>query len=276
MPNAIATRGEAVGRTSIIARVEARRRSGALAEARQAAEGALSKNPYDADLHDALARVLSDAGELQLACDAWETARRIMPGHVGALKGLGFLAYRRGDRHVAQRLLDEACRRSPSDIGLRGALQRMAGIPPVAAPAAPPMRPHESASPGLGNAPERTVEHALLRRADANDSFVLLCDLDGLVMAGTLGGADGVDLRAQVACDVSALVTAIDRACQHLGLGEWTTCLLEGEDEARGIGRVGTAALVLSEARGEGAAGRVLARVHEDAGRAATQLRPGR
>ena len=50
--------------------------------------------------------------------------------------------------------------------------------------------------------------------------------------------------------------------------------LLEGEDEAYAIGRAAGRpdVLVLSEARGEGAAGRVLARVHEDADRACAPL----
>ena len=263
MPNAKGTLGSAVG--SIVARVDARRRTGALDEARRAAEGALSQQPYDADLHDVLARVLADAGELQLARDAWETARTLKPGHVGALKGLGFLAYRRGDLRAAERLLDEACQRSPADSGVRHALQRLQGVAFIESAAALPSPSVESAPTLVAVAPEATREGAT--PGDRPGTPLVCCDLDGLVIAGRLGGVGGAGLRAHVACEISALATAIERACQHLELGEWTTCLLDGQEQAYGIGRAGPAVLVLAEAHGEGAAGRALGMVHEEADR---------
>ncbi len=72
------------------------------------AEAALARAPYDPHAHDAYARVLVACDLLDLAADAWETARTLHPGHVGAIKGLGFLAFRRGDLLAAERLLSDA------------------------------------------------------------------------------------------------------------------------------------------------------------------------
>ncbi len=262
MPNVDSTRTQA----RVIALVDAQRRTGALADAQYAAEVALSEHPYHADLHDALARVMVDAGELQLASDAWETARALAPGHVGALKGLGFLAFRRGDVRAAQRLLTQALSRSPEDSGLRGALERLQETTRAQAPGVMP--PHQR---GADDAAQ-PVAGTLVQRPHERELFLLLCDSDGLVLGGSLGGADGALHRAQVACEIGALSTAIDRACQHLGLGGWVSCLLEGDDDAYAVGRAGSDALVLAEALGEGAAGRVLVRLHDDARRALAHI----
>ena len=81
------------------------RRSGHLGEARRVVLRGLERHPYLADAHDALARVLVDSGEEVPARDEWEMALRLEPSHPGALKGLGFLAWRRRDLPTAERWL---------------------------------------------------------------------------------------------------------------------------------------------------------------------------
>jgi len=269
MPNANLSRGSGVAR-DVFAAIEANRTRGALPAARRVAESALREAPYDPDLHDALARVLVDADELQLAADAWETARLIAPGHLGALKGLGFLAFRRGDRVRAEHFLVEALSRSPGDSGVRSALQRLREPRSHAGSASPAtLQPHDQPKSVVPDPPATALGTPLAATAHGSAStFVLLCDVDGLVLSGCLGGADGGPLRAQAATEIAALAANIERACHHLGLGRWETCLLDGDAQSFAVGCVGERTLVLSEAEGEGAVGRVLGCVHRDIHRA--------
>lgn len=263
MPNAEAVR-EAGAARDAVSTIDAHRRRGALPVARQAAESALREAPYDPDLHDALARVLVDAGELQLAADSWETARLIAPGHLGALKGLGFLAFRRGDLPTAERFLVEAASRSPGDAGVRSALQRLRRTPGDTT-----RERRDDSTPGVGEPSTAGRETPPVESgAESSTTFELLCDVDGLVLSGSLGGADAGPRRAQAASEIAVLAASVQRACHHLGLGQWETCLLDGDERAVAVGRVGERTLVLSEGTGEGAVGRVLSRVHRDIDRA--------
>ena len=115
-------------------------------------------------------------------------------------------------------------------------------------------------------------EDALAFTADEDSAFVLICDTEGLVLAGTLGGANGEGQRSQAACDLGVLANNLSRACAHLGLGAWESCLLESDHDAHAIALVGERVLVLSESAGEGAAGRLLARLPELSARAASHI----
>lgn len=233
--------------------IEALRRSGDLLEARRVAHDALTRFPYSADLHDAYARVLVDGNELELAGDAWETARTLTPGHVGALKGLGFLAFRRGDLLAAERLLADAHERSPSDSGVRGALERVRATQGTATPAAATDVAVRAPSPRLSEAREDLPE-------PADESHVLVADRDGFVLTGGLGGPGAADLRASTACEMGALARALEQAGAHLELGPWSSCLIETEAQAIAVAVPLPQVLLLTAAEGEGAAGRALAR----------------
>jgi hypothetical protein len=92
---------------------------------------------------------------------------------------------------------------------------------------------------------------------------VLTCDAEGLLLNSTRSGADA---SASIACEMSVLAATLARACRHLTLGAWSTCLVERDDvDASVVGRCERGELVLTEAYGEGAAGRALARARTEA-----------
>ncbi|MFN8572862.1 MAG: hypothetical protein U0132_12515 [Gemmatimonadaceae bacterium] len=236
-----------------------------LVSQRSAAEAALARAPYDPEAHDAYARVLVACDQLDLAADAWEAARTLAPGHVGAIKGLGFLAFRRGDLLAAERLLVDACARAPRDEGARAALMRVqaaAGRAPAQAPA--PTSVTVSNEPSAASPEEGPGEAELP---------ALLTDHDGLVLAGTLGGVAGAARRASVACDVSVLARALEQASLHLGVGRWRSCLIESDQQAVAVSAPMPQMLLMTVDAGEGASGRVLAAIPAQAAR--VRLRMG-
>ncbi|MBV6521504.1 MAG: hypothetical protein MNPFHGCM_01643 [Gemmatimonadaceae bacterium] len=274
--------------------IEAHRRRGALWEARRLAEAALRDDPDIAELYDAYARVLADANELRLAGDAWEKALAIEPGRIGALKGLGFLAFRDGNLRGAERRLAAAAATARDDPGILAALARVRrAISDESLTHAYAQPRDQDAIVQFASALEVPADRVVQRHPDSPARVVaaledgdtelgadgaeatLVCDCEGLLLAGRLGGADDGDAQTKTACEVGALATSIARASQHLSLGEWQLCLLDGEDSACAIGRIGPSMLVLTEVRGEAAAGRVLAKLPSAVGRATNHLRVG-
>jgi predicted regulator of Ras-like GTPase activity (Roadblock/LC7/MglB family) len=108
--------------------VEHLRREGRLAEAERAALDGLEQDPYVADGHDSLARVYAERGDTQRAHDEWDTVLRLDPHHVGALKGLAFLAVRRRDLSSALRFLDASLSAAPDDETARRAHGRVVDL----------------------------------------------------------------------------------------------------------------------------------------------------
>ena len=248
--------------------IEVLRCAGDLRRAQNVAEESLARTPYDADLHDAYARVLVDRGQFDAACDAWETVRMLAPGHLGALKGLGFLAFRRGDLLAAERLLADALSRAPHDAGVRGAFDRVRAARGVPASAAMPMR-----APTSRSASSKPTEPPMAANAEeALCDQLLLANVDGLVLAGNLGGHEGADRRASTACEMSALARALEQATSHLEIGPWVGCLVETDGHALAVSRPMFGKLLLTAATGEGAAGRALALGQSNAVRTTLQL----
>src|SRR5260370_9507123 len=69
------------------------RRKGQLDIAHRVALTGLERHPHLADAHDLYARILADKREYERAFDEWDMALRIVPAHVGALKGLAFPSF---------------------------------------------------------------------------------------------------------------------------------------------------------------------------------------
>ena len=84
------------------------RRRGQLELARKVALRGIERHPTSADAHDQLARIHADAGEFDHALAEWDMVRRLVPSHVGAIKGMAFVRFQQGDRDEAERLLVEA------------------------------------------------------------------------------------------------------------------------------------------------------------------------
>ena len=227
---------------------EALRRQGQLDMALRIAVRGLERHPHNAEAHDLLARIEVGRGELQHAFDEWDMVLRLVPNHVGALKGMAFVCFQQGRGSDAQRYLeraaalggDEEVVAALANMRRAGATLRMSvpGIdrgpepppvePPVSTPApvAPPAARSSVAAPGYGaNDP-----HALF--ADLlgdHEQTALLLDDQGLVLAGIYLGEDGRDVGAEVGAELSGMTDAARRATRHLSIGDWRSIVLETE-----------------------------------------------
>jgi len=248
------------------------RKQGRLAEARRVALGGLERHPYLPDAHDVFARILVDAGEEDAACDEWEMALRLDDGHAGALKGLGFLAWRRRDLVLAERLLARAVERDPGDEGLAGAYRRVQEDQQAATRRATPPAvsrvdgtSHHAPAPGRhqpgprGDDP-RTLFAPLLGDGDRT---ALLLDRDGLVVAGAYVDGNGREVSDVIGAHLAGLADEAARALEHLGLGPWESLLVESQHATVALGPSADGATVLVAAARDSQVGfvrRLLAR----------------
>ncbi len=253
------------GSLSFVQLADALRRTGDHALALKVARRGLDRHPYHADAHDVLARVLADRGDLHLAADEWEMALRLAPGYGAALRGLGFLAFRRGDLATAERLLGQAASRD-DDPALAAGLARVraalavatGGAPTAAAISAPEPVSEPPALDSIAPEPEspppsREESHELA----SIDAFVpgplvtpsaasgaralfrpllgehgraaLLLDEDGLVLAGEYPDAEGRDVGEEIGAELAGVRGEAERAVRHLELGEWQRVVVECE-----------------------------------------------
>ena len=273
------------GSLAFIALADALRRSGQLDQALRVALRGLERHAYRFDAHDVLARVYLDRGELARAADEWETTLQLSDGHLPALKGLGYLAYRRGDLRRAERCLRTASEIDASDAGTITALARIREALGTAGSSAAgdegthngvahstendaerrsrhvgesPPRFWEAVTPPL---PAQDTAHAAPRSApidaarartlfasilDATPgSAALLLDADGLVLAGECVHVDGGDASAEVGAELAGVSREARRALVHLGLGEWQTMHVEAEHAMIGMASAPDDALAL-------------------------------
>src|SRR2546430_2276081 len=124
---------------------------GPVRAARRVAVNGLERPPHLADAHDLYARILADKRDYERAFDEWDMARRIAPGHMGALKGLAFLYFKVGDVAQAVAHLEEAERVAPDDFNIQQALAMVRGQPMGSAAAR--TSGHGGLQPGPPSAP---------------------------------------------------------------------------------------------------------------------------
>lgn len=182
---------------------EALRRRGQLDAALAVATAGVQRYPALADAHDLVARIRADRAEGDLAFDAWTEALRHDPAHVGALRGLAFLAFRGGDAVRAERHLLTAVAIQPADASLRAALAR---VQARRADPAPP--PHAAEGAGAG-------------------TDTLLVDSQGRRLAGLLLGGDGADRSDEAAAALGGVAREVARAVRLLDLGAWRAVAVE-------------------------------------------------
>ncbi|MGQ0538090.1 MAG: hypothetical protein ACT4R6_04020 [Gemmatimonadaceae bacterium] len=220
---------------------DALRRAGQLDVALRVVLRGLERHAYQAEAHAAAARVYSDLGERERAKDEWEIALRLAPGHLDSLRGLGFLAYQRGDADTALRHLRDAVERSPEDRGLRAALERVSALRRDGA-----ARPE----PRVSDVPAAAAAYAVTEPLGE-----LLVDPAGLVLAGRLSDAAGSDVAAAVGAELTGVTLEAVRALERLGLGDWRALTVDAERATLGLAPGPNASLALVAAAPGTAAG---------------------
>ena len=231
------------------------RQRGQLDAAHRVALNGLERHPHLPDAHDLYARILADKRDYERAFDEWDMARRIAPGHMGALKGLAFLYFKVGDVAQAVAHLEEAERVAPDDFNIQQALAMVRGQPmgsaaartsghgglqpgspsaPSAAstPSTPPPAPlppppavaEEPMAPPAGPLEDRRVFAGL----EGAQEGLLLLDAAGRVLGGALRDWNGADVTEAVAAYLAGVSLEAGRTAKLLGLGRWTGVAAEG------------------------------------------------
>lgn len=197
---------------------ETLRRQGQLELARKIASRGVQRHAQNPEAHDLMARIHVDAGELQDAYARWEKVLQLMPGHVGASKGMAFVLFQQGRGQEAERLLQEANARAadPEIAAAINTVRRSMGMPAfsmnTAEMAVTPSDPRE-----------------LFVDLVPSDQAAIMLDKDGLVLAGSYRGADGRDVAEDVGATLSGLSGEALRATKHLSMGAWKSILFETE-----------------------------------------------
>jgi predicted regulator of Ras-like GTPase activity (Roadblock/LC7/MglB family) len=106
------------------------RQRGQFAAAAAVALAGLGHYPAVADAHDLLGRIRADQGDDPAAVAAWRAALECDPAHIGARKGLAFVAFRAHDFGAAERHLELAAMRAPHDATVLAALDRVRALRP--------------------------------------------------------------------------------------------------------------------------------------------------
>lgn len=210
------------------------RQRGQLEAAATVALAGLGHYPAHADAHDLLGRIRADQGDAAGARDAWHAALEIAPRHLGARKGLAFLAFRGRDYASAEQHLEAAAVEAPHDAALVAALDRVRAARPTALP--------DEALP-----------------LDDPAAGLLLFDPQGMRLAGGVGPGQGDATADAVAAEGAGLVREAERAARLLGLGPWRQLLLEGRDARLALLPVADEATLLVRRPATTPAGRLLA-----------------
>lgn len=204
---------------------EALRRLGQLGAAAKVARTGILRYPELADAHDLLARILADEDDRAGAEASWRRVLDLAPGHVGASKGMAFLAFRAGDTGLARAFLEKALATNPEDPGVTAALERLAAGEMEDEVAAAPLSPHSPPSPPAGDEGDRPEVDF-----DAELSGALLFDTQGQRLAGRLDNSGGEDAGDAVAAHLAGVSREAARAARVLDLGAWQSVAAESAD----------------------------------------------
>src|SRR6188472_3427987 len=82
----------------------------------------LERHPHFVDAHDLLARISVDRGDMERAFDEWDMVLRLSPGHLSALKGMGFVCFHQGRFAEAETYLSGAVEHGDQDEQVAAAL----------------------------------------------------------------------------------------------------------------------------------------------------------
>jgi predicted regulator of Ras-like GTPase activity (Roadblock/LC7/MglB family) len=197
---------------------ETLRRQGQLDLARKIAIRGLERHPHNPDAHDQLARILADRGDLQAAFDEWDMVLRLVPAHVGALKGMAFIRFQQGRLAEAERLLKQVPGHGDdSDVSAAIGNLRLGVQTPASGSIAIPAAPIDTTDP-----------RQLFANVLGNGQSAILLDRGGLVFGGSYYSA-GRDVAQDVGASLSGVSDEANRASRHLTMGAWRSIVFETE-----------------------------------------------
>jgi tetratricopeptide (TPR) repeat protein len=200
---------------------DALRRQQQLDLAQKVALRGLERHPHNADAHDLLARIAVDRGDFARARDEWNAVLRLVPGHAGALKGLGYLSFQQGRVGDAERYLTGAAETDdPSVASALRAVRHASGNYATITnqPADPVYLP-----PELSRDPRRLFETLLVD----DGQTALLLDANGLVLGGVYIDGQGADVSQEVGARLSGISDEVRRSTKYLDVGDWRSITFE-------------------------------------------------
>jgi tetratricopeptide (TPR) repeat protein len=227
---------------------EALRKRGQIELALKVAVRGLERHSHNADAHDLLARIAVDRRDLVRAFDEWDMVLRLAPGHVGALKGMGFVRFQERRFEEAERYLAEAAAADPSDTRIASALGIVRGElggtrdPALGTRHSAAAAAAETAAPAQAPASQPSVNgqapsaESRVPSTDARSVFAdlvvhgqsaLVLDPNGFVLAGVYTDRAGEDRGEEIGANLSGVSDEADRAVRHLGLGAWSSIVFE-------------------------------------------------
>ncbi len=200
---------------------EALRRQGQRDLARKVTLKGLERHPHLSDAHDLLARLYADDGDIERAFDEWDMVLRLSPGHLGALKGMGFICFHRERFADAERYLAAAAASDPGDAAVASALEHLRNAQVDAGAT--------DAGAAMADAVANDSRYLFVDVLRDEGQTALLLDPSGLVLAGAYVNGDGQDVAQEVGAELSGVTDAARRATRHLALGDWTSIVFETE-----------------------------------------------
>jgi tetratricopeptide (TPR) repeat protein len=213
---------------------EALRRQAQLDLAFKIASRGLERHQRNADAHDLVARIAVDRRDFARAFEEWETVLRIIPNHLGAMKGLGYLCFQQGRLDDAERFLSQAAAGGAGgDVTnalatvrrTSGSINRSTILP-------------EAES---GRDPQRLFADLLL---DAGQTALLLDD-SGYVLAGLYLDAEGHNVSPDVGAQLSGISDEVRRSTRHLDIGDWRSITFETPEAVVAMAPAGGDGLVV-------------------------------
>ena len=204
---------------------ETLRRQRLLDVAHKIALRGVERHPRNADAHDLIARIAVDRGDLQTARERWTTVLQLVPGHAGALKGMGYLSFQQGRLTEAEQYLSNVAV-TDGDERVTSALATVRrtsmSLPAVPEPSVDTAGV-EAASDSLPNDPQCLFADLLLDDAQT----ALLLDASGYVLGGIYLDGNGTDVSSDVGAQLSGITDEVRRAMRHLDIGEWRSITFE-------------------------------------------------
>jgi tetratricopeptide (TPR) repeat protein len=197
---------------------EALRRQGQRELALKVTLKGLERHPHLSDAHDLLARLYADDGDIERAFDEWDMVLRLSPGHLGALKGMGFICFHRERFGDAERYLAAAAASDPADSAVASALEHLRHAQVEA---------RADTGAAMADAVANDSRYLFVDVLRDEGQTALLLDPSGLVLAGAYVNGDGHDVAQEVGAELSGVTDAARRATRHLALGDWTSIVFE-------------------------------------------------